>query len=213
MKVIGGRYRDAAELRELGIGSAGESVMVHETAQLVDVENIHLGSNVRIDAFCILSASGGHIRVGNFVHIAAQVCVFGGAGVDLENFTGLSHGTRVYSVSDDYSGQTLTNPTVPAQFLTNMQRGRVVFREHVIVGAGSVILPSVEIGEGSAVGALSLVTKSLDPWGIYLGNRRLKDRSKALLEDAEELYSAIEACGTADVPRIPKEGSRRAVHR
>jgi dTDP-4-amino-4,6-dideoxy-D-glucose acyltransferase len=183
MKVVGGRYRDSAELRELGLGAVGDDVMVHETAQLVDVENIRLSSNVRIDPFCILSAVGGSIQIGSYVHIAAQACIFGGAGVVMENFSGISHGVKVYSVSDNYSGAALTNPTVPPEYGFT-DRGQVVLRKHVIVGSGSVILPSVEIGEGSAVGALSLVTKSLEPWGMYMGCpvRRLKDRRRGLLE-------------------------------
>lgn len=196
MKVIGGRYRDAAELRELGIGHAGENVMVHETVQLVDVENISLNSNVRIDPFCILSAAGGSIKIGNYVHIAAHACIFGGAGVVMENFTGISHGVKIYSVSDNYSGVALTNPTVPLEYGYH-DRGKITLRKHVIVGSGSVILPAVTIGEGSAVGALSLVTKSLDEWGMYIGCpvKRLKDRKKHLLEKEQMLLrSALESC-------------------
>lgn len=182
MKVIGGRYRDADELRELGIGAVGDNVMVHETAQLVDVENIRLGSNVRIDPFCILSASGGHITIGDYVHVAAFACVMGGAGVELGDFAGLSQGVKVYSVSDDYSGASLTNPTVPRY--TKPVRGKISIGRHVIVGAGSVILPGCSLGDGVAVGALALVTKSLAEWGIYSGTpaRKIKDRNMYALE-------------------------------
>jgi galactoside O-acetyltransferase len=47
-----------------------------------------------------------------------------------------------------------------------------------IVGANSVILPSLTIGEGVTVGANSVVTKDLDPWGVYIGNKRIADRKK-----------------------------------
>ena len=54
----------------------------------------------------------------------------------------------------------------------------------MIIGTQSVILPDVTIGEGSSVGAMSLVNRSLEPWGVYFGvpARRLKERSKDLLE-------------------------------
>jgi galactoside O-acetyltransferase len=54
----------------------------------------------------------------------------------------------------------------------------------VLIGSGSVVLPGVTIGEGSAVGALSLVSMSLDEWGVYFGSpaKRIKARSKNLLE-------------------------------
>jgi galactoside O-acetyltransferase len=90
---------------------------------------------------------------------------------------------RVFSASDDYSGKFLTNPTVPIT-MTNVSVAEVFVGEHVIVGANSVILPGVKIGEGSAVGAQSLVARSLEPWGIYSGcpAKFLKTRSSSLLE-------------------------------
>jgi galactoside O-acetyltransferase len=108
--------------------------------------------------------------------------------VVLEDFSGLSQGVKIYTHSDDYSGESLTNPTVPRAFLS-LQGGAVSIGRHAIIGAGSVILPGADIGEGTAVGALSLVTKPLEPWGIYAGvpARRLKDRSRALLNRETEL--------------------------
>jgi acetyltransferase-like isoleucine patch superfamily enzyme len=184
MKIVGGRYRDADELRELGIGAVGSNVMVHETAILVDSERIKLGSNVRIDPFCILSAAGGHITLGSYIHIASHSCVMGGIGVTMEDFSGISQGVKLYSASDDYTGASLTNPTIPKHLL-KVIRGEIRLGRHVIIGAGTVVLPGVEIGEGSSVGALSLVRKDLDPWGVYSGApvRRLKSRDKTLLAD------------------------------
>jgi len=54
----------------------------------------------------------------------------------------------------------------------------------VIVGAGSVIFPGVSVAEGCAIGALSLVQESTDPWGIYVGRPavRVNERRKRLLE-------------------------------
>jgi acetyltransferase-like isoleucine patch superfamily enzyme len=37
------------------------------------------------------------------------------------------------------------------------------------VGAHSVVLPGVRLAEGAAVGALSLVKGSLEPWSVYGG--------------------------------------------
>lgn len=82
----------------------------------------------------------------------------------------------------------MTNPTVPITF-KNIEHGVVILRRHVIVGSGSMIFPGVEIAEGCAIGALSIVNKSTEPWGIYFGTpvRRIKNRSKNLL-DLEEKY-------------------------
>jgi acetyltransferase-like isoleucine patch superfamily enzyme len=192
MKIIGGRYRDEAELRGLGV-ECGSNVMVHDSAILVDADNIALGSNVRIDPFCILSAAGGHIAIGDYVHIAAHACIFGAGGVIMQDFSGISQSVKIYSASDDYSGASLTNPTIPKEYLRTI-RGEVALGRHVIIGAGSVILPGVSIGEGSAVGALSLVTKSLAEWAIYCGApaRRIKARHAFPLEEEARMLKNLE---------------------
>ncbi|MGQ9646092.1 MAG: acyltransferase, partial [Thermodesulfobacteriota bacterium] len=92
-----------------------------------------------------------------------------------------SHCT-VYSVSDDYSGESLTNPTIPDKY-KKLHRGLVTLERHVIIGSGVTIMPGVTVGEGAAVGANSVVTKDCDPWAIYAGTpvRKIKERSRNLL--------------------------------
>ena len=112
----------------------------------------------------------------------------------MSDFSGLSQGICIYSGTDDYTGKFLTNPTVPDKYL-KVKLAQVILGRHVIVGSGSVILPGVTIGEGSSVGALSLVTKSLDEWGVYFGVpvKKLKARSKDILKLEAELVSGIPA--------------------
>jgi len=47
-----------------------------------------------------------------------------------------------------------------------------------------VIFPGVKILEGSVVGAMSLINKSLGPWGIYAGIpvKFINQRSRELLK-------------------------------
>jgi acetyltransferase-like isoleucine patch superfamily enzyme len=101
----------------------------------------------------------------------------------MEDFSGLSSRVSIYSSNDDYSGNFLTNPTVPSEY-TNVSHGDVHLKKHVIVGAGSVILPNVVLEEGVAVGSLSLVTKSVEEYKIVVGNpaKILKDRKRNLKE-------------------------------
>lgn len=140
---------------------------------------------MRIDDFCLLS---GKIKIGNYVHIAAYTSIFAGkAGVEMKDFSGLSSSCAIYAESDDYSGEHLTNPTVPQQYL-GVHGEKVILEKHVIVGSGTTILPGVELKEGCAVGSMSLVNQSLDAWGIYAGIpcHRLKERSRELLKLEKE---------------------------
>ena len=160
-------YYDGAALRAAGIGAAGRNVRMHRHANVYGLERIFLGDDVEIDAYVSLIATG-EIRIGSNVHIGSYCHLSGGEGITMDDFSGLSQGVRIYTRSDDYSGRALTNPTVPHDLRT-ITRGAVRLGRHAVVGANSVILPGVEIGEGSAVGALSLVKESLPPWGLWAG--------------------------------------------
>ena len=55
-------------------------------------------------------------------------------------------------------------------------------KKYVILGCNTVVLPGVTIEEGTAIGALSLVSKSLPEYGIYGGNplKFIKERTKGM---------------------------------
>jgi acetyltransferase-like isoleucine patch superfamily enzyme len=181
------RYYNQDELRAAGVRTIGRNVRIHEDCNIHGLEHISFGSDVRIDAYVTIIATG-QVTIGSYVHIASYCLLSGGEGISLGDFSGLSHGVRIYSRSDDYSGQSLTNPTVPASF-THVECGAVTVGRHVIIGSGSVILPGVTIEEGASIGALSLVTKSLPGWQMYFGApaRKIGPRSNQLLELEQQL--------------------------
>lgn len=180
-------YWTEGELMTFGFCKVGTNVRVAKNCTIIGMPNISFGDNVRIDGPTVMSASSGYIKIGSHVHIGGMAFLAGGGGIDLEDFSGLSQGVRIYSTSDDYSGSALTNPTVPKEYL-NVKIAPVHLGRHVIVGSGTVVLPGCTIGEGTSVGAMSLVTKSLEPWGVYFGTpaQRLRARSKRLLKLEEE---------------------------
>jgi galactoside O-acetyltransferase len=176
------------ELEEIGFSKIGENVLISRKASIYTPELIEIGDNVRIDDFCIIS---GKIRIGSYVHIAAGCYLFAGEyGIEMEDFSGLSSRVVIYAVTDDYTGKYLTNPTVPSEY-RNVIGGKVRLGKHVIVGTGATILPGVTIGEGAAVGAMSLVTKDIQPWKIAVGipAKEIKERDRSLLQLEEQLKS------------------------
>lgn len=180
--------REAIET--LGFASVGENVQISDRASFYGTSQITLGNNIRIDDFCVLSAGVGGIAVGDHVHIAVYSSLIGAGRITLSDFCNISSRVAIYSSNDDYSGATLTNPTLPSEY-TGVTHADVFLGKHVIVGSGSVILPGVTLEEGVAVGALSLVHKRCEGFGIYAGNpaRRVKERKRDLLE-LEQRYMA-----------------------
>ena len=175
------------ELKQIGFKKIGKDVQVSRKASFYGVSNISIGNNSRIDDFCVLS---GKIIIGNHVHIAVGSCLFGGeAGIYMSDFSGVSSRGAIYASSDDYSGLFLTNPTVPSEFRNVIEKSVVVGR-HVVIGTGSTVLPGVTIGDYSAIGSMTLVNKSLDERGIYIGipAKRIKDRDLNIVELEKRLY-------------------------
>jgi len=169
------------ELISLGFAEVGSNVLISRKASLYGTANIRIGDNVRIDDFCVLSAGPGGIAIGSHIHIAVFCILIGQERIECQDFSNLSSRVAIYSSSDDFSGKSLTNPTVGPHF-TNVKSKPVVLEKHVIVGTGSVILPGVTLGEGAAVGALSVIRKDCEPFGIYAGNpaSRIASRSQQM---------------------------------
>jgi galactoside O-acetyltransferase len=162
-------YFKSDELRAFGFARVGEGSAIARTCTIVGLENITIGDFVRIDGFSTIIASGGPLRIGNHVHICSG-CVLGArGGIELGDFSSLSHGVRLLSAIDDFSGRRMTNSTVPEELL-GVHSAPVKIGRYVPVGSGSIVLPGVEIGEGAAVGAMSLVLRSLPEWRICSGN-------------------------------------------
>lgn len=173
-------YYSDDELRDLGIGALGRNVKISKRASLYGCEQMSFGDNSRVDDFCVLS---GRLSIGRFVHVAPHCLLAGGEpGIEMHDFSGLAYHSQVFTQSDDYSGATLTNPTVDRKY-KNERKEKVIIGRHVIIGAGSIIFPGVHLAEGCSVGAMTLVNKSTEPWGIYLGNpaRRIRNRKRDLL--------------------------------
>lgn len=177
-------------LEDMGFASLGADLMISDRASFYGAARISLGDCVRIDDFCVLSAGEGGVSIGRHVHIAVYTSIIGAGQVIIEDFANLSSRVSIYSSSDDYSGATMTNPTVPAAY-KRVHHAPVRLGRHVIVGCGSVILPGVTLGDGVAVGALSLVKEDAADFGIYAGNpaRRVRERKRDLLA-LEQRYMA-----------------------
>lgn len=172
------------ELSALGFKSVGENVRLSRKASIYTPQEISIGNNVRIDDFCILS---GKISIGSNIHISAYVALYGSLGIVLEDYTGISPMSVIYSAMDDFSGDYLIGPVHP-QHTTNIMGGPVIIRRFSQVGSNTVVFPSIEIGEGSVIGACSLVKSNIEPWSICYGVPAVKhkERSKRMKNYIDE---------------------------
>jgi len=183
------RYLTEVELKDFGFKSIGRNVRISTDARVYSPENISIGNNVRIDDFTILAAVNGSITIGNYVFIARNSHLSGALGIEMHDFSSMACNTVIYSAYDDYSGDFLTAQAIPQQYTAHIG-GLVSIGKHVIIGSSCTVLGPCNIGEGCSIGAMSLVKKDLEPWGVYMGipSKRFKERKKGLLELEKKLH-------------------------
>jgi len=179
-----------SELQET-FGSVGKNVHVDKSCALFRAKRIHIGSNVRIDCYTVMSAGEKGIVIGDNVHIASWAGLFGANGaIVIESFCGVSVRASLFTGSDDFVMGFLTNPMIPAKYRYG-KSGDVILRKHAVVGCGAVVMP-VTLGVAASVGALSFVNNNVDDFEIVSGcpaikvgrrHRRILDLERQFLEE------------------------------
>ena len=161
-------FLNQKQLDDLGFKSLGKNVLISDKCSIYNANNISINDNTRIDDFVVLSAGDGGIEIGKYVHIACFSTIIGKGKVVMKDYSGVSSRVSIYSSSDNYDGEYMTNPCLPKN-VVNIIHKDVIIGKHVIIGSGSVILPGVILDDGCAVGAMSLVTKSVEGQYIIAG--------------------------------------------
>jgi galactoside O-acetyltransferase len=156
------------EIAKIGFKSVGENVLLSDKASIYNAANISIGDNSRIDDFCILSAGVGGIDIGKNVHVSCYASLIGAGNITLRNYSCVSVRCSVFSSTDDFTNLYFTNPTVDIS-QRNVFTKDVEIGVNAVIGAGSVVLPGVKVGEGSSVGAMSLLKISIPPFTIWGG--------------------------------------------
>lgn len=167
------------ELLTLGFKNVGSDVLISRKVSLYGTKRMSIGNNVRIDDFCILS---GEITLGSNIHIGAYSALYGSMGIQLEDNTGISPRCTLFSAIDDFGGDFLIGPIHEKEFI-NISGGPILLRQYSQIGAGCIVFPNVVFEEGSVVGAMSFVNKSLPAWTISVGIPVcvIRERSRNLL--------------------------------
>lgn len=109
--------------------------------------HIHIGSHVHIGERAAFIAAISHIRIGNHVMVGPDVVIRGG-----------NHRT-------DVVGEYMIN--IKDKLPENDRD--VVIEDDVWIGCNAIILSGVTIGEGSIIGAGSIVTKDVPPYTVLVG--------------------------------------------
>lgn len=84
------------------------------------------------------------------------------------DYSGLSPGVKIFTATEDLSGEWLMHPTSPPE-RRRIKQGAVSVGKHCTVGANSVLLPGAVLEDGACLGSLSMTKARLGGWAIYAG--------------------------------------------
>ncbi len=174
------------ELDSMGFKYLGRNVQLSRKASYYGRGEMSFGDFSRVDDFTVIS---GKVEVGRYVHISNNSTLIAGSeAIEIGDFSTVSFGCRLFSKSDDFSGEFLINPTVPSEF-NNVIHAKLIIGRYVSIGCNAIILPGLTLADGTGVGAGTLVNRSTEYFGRYIGvpSRRMGSKSEKIIQLAEEL--------------------------
>ncbi len=146
----------------------GEEVIIGKTVRIRQPHKASIDDGSIIDDFTYISSA---LEVKKYVHIASSCTISGGEGkFSIGNFSTLATHVSTHCGSSDYRQLTLDHPAIPSEDTFGGEKGDITIGDFCVIGAHSCILPGVEIPEGVAFGAYSLIKKrEYKPYHLYAG--------------------------------------------
>ena len=107
------------------------------------------------------------LTMGAYACLSEEVDCYSVDEIKIGNQTTVSQGVKLCTASHDIGSRIMELITKP-----------IVIGDNAWVAAWSILLPGVTIGDGSVVGAGSVVTRDVEPWTVVGGNpaKALKNR-------------------------------------
>lgn len=179
-----GYYR-TEELRAMGFGAVGENVAIARNCHVVNPQRIFLGSDIKIHPFCsVVAYTDSSITIGTSVHIGGYSLFFALKPIRIGAFSSISTHVRMFTATDDFSGESLLGSDIPADLRVE-KVGEIVLEDHCGMGSGAMLLPGTRMAEGCVLGGQSMLKAGeTKPWTIYAGSPAVavKARSRRSLE-------------------------------
>lgn len=138
---------------------------------LADVQSKNIGESTRIWQFCVVLAGA---KIGVNCNICAQVLIENdvvvGDNVTIKSGVQLWDGVRIEDNVFIGPNATFTNDLFPRSKFYPEQFLQTTVKAGASIGANATILPGVMIAEGAMIGAGAVVTRSVPPNAIVVGN-------------------------------------------
>ncbi len=140
----------------------GAKVRCRSRIDVFPWNRFEIGNLTTIEDFCTINNGSGNVLLGNRVRVGIGSVIIG--PVTMGNGAGLGQHVFVSGFNHGYKDGTKNSSVQPLDIKP------VIIEDEVHIGANSVVTAGVTIGQRSQIGAGSVVTKSIPPFSIAVGN-------------------------------------------
>jgi putative colanic acid biosynthesis acetyltransferase WcaF len=116
------------------------------------------------------------LRTGDVVTIGPDAEIYNAGGVELGHHSIISQGAYLCGATHDYNSPEFTYVSKPIRTAP-----------YVWICARAIVLPGIECGEGSVLGAGSVATRSMEEWTVYAGNPATPVRKRTRVNTDDSL--------------------------
>lgn len=159
--------------------------MIHDHVLILNPDMAQIDDSARIDSFVKIEGGlgvtiGAGVHVGSFCHVN-----IGGGTVILEAGVGMGSGAKVLGGSNTEYGECMSIAGPPE--LQVIKREKTVIKRNAFLGANSVVLPGVTVGEGAILAAGGVATRNIPDGEIWGGVPARYIRQRALTDEEQWL--------------------------
>ena len=140
----------------------GSAIRWSARADVFPFNKFSLGTNTTIEDFCTVNNGVGDVLIGDDSRVGLGSVIIG--PVTIGNQVILAQNIVLSGLNHTY-----TDVTIPIR-LQKVTTAPIIVEDEVWIGANAVITAGVTIGKHSVVAGGSVVTKSIPPYSVAVGN-------------------------------------------
>ena len=148
----------------------GKNSYIDKTVRVIGWKNIQIGNSSVIGEKSWLNINSrkenfNHIEIGNNCYLGKRTTISSANKIIFKDYCLIGDDCRFIGANHIYS-----NPMEPYSFSGVSDKEKIIIGVNVWFGTNICVVGDITIGHGSIIGAGSVVTKSIPPFSIAVGN-------------------------------------------